>query len=63
MMPTFAGWSKSIVRSSQIPNILETSLLPLGLRCIRNYAATVPADPVIGWQWNGTTWLKINAVA
>lgn len=63
MMPTFAGWSKSIVRSPQVPNITETSLLPLGLRCIRNYASTVPTDPVIGWQWNGTTWLKINAVA
>lgn len=62
-MPTFCGWSKAIVRSPAIPSIVETSVLPLGLRAVRNFAATVPADPVIGWQWNGTTWLKMIASA
>lgn len=62
-LPTFSGWSKTVGRSPAIPTITETSLLPVGLRAIRNFAATVPADPVIGWQWNGTAWLKMNASA
>jgi hypothetical protein len=62
-LPTFCGWSKVVVRSPALPTILETNVLPLGLRAIRNYASTVPADPVIGWQWNGVTWLKMNASA
>lgn len=63
VMPTFAGWGKTIVRSPATPNFLEPSLIPLGLRAVRNYAAAVPSDPIIGWQWNGSSWLKMVASA
>lgn len=62
-LPTFSGWSKVFIRTSGTPNILETNVLPLGLRAIRTFASSIPADPVIGWQWNGTAWLKMNASA
>lgn len=63
VMPTFIGWSRTIVRATSIPTIAEATLLPIGLRCVRSSAASLPSDPTIGWQWNGTTWLKINASA
>ncbi|MDU2844938.1 phage head-binding domain-containing protein [Citrobacter sp.] len=63
MMPTFVGWSKVKVRTPAIPAFLEYQGVPLGLRAERNFAASVPTDPVVGWQWNGTTWLKMAASA
>lgn len=63
VLPTFCGWSKVLVRTPSTPAILETNVLPIGLRAIRNYAASVPSDPVVGWQWNGSSWLKMNASA
>ena len=62
ILPTFCGWSKSIMRNSGTPGIPVTTT-PIEFICYRTSPASFPSDPVIAWQWNGSSWLKINASA
>ncbi|WP_233598357.1 phage head-binding domain-containing protein [Citrobacter braakii] len=62
ILPTFCGWSKSIMRNSGTP-IAPVTTTPIGFMCYRTSPASFPSDPVIAWQWNGLSWLKINASA